>query len=358
MLFESLDFSDQRALRDVLRKIRDEIIEDDEKKRRSDVIVSDFKIATDDPDLTNEDSPEVETHIPLRSGWYTRLSDYKVLNREEQMSLGKRIEAGLRAQELLATIESSPSRRRDQLERVARDGKSAQEKLVLHNLRLVRSLAFAYSRKKPQLDLDDAFQSGVLGVMHAAEKFDWRRGYTFSTYANAWIRQAMQRDWMNLAPLIHIPIYTWQSFVAPRGALETWTLKSDVESTPELRAALSILQGIDDFEEYSECDREDALVLLQRLLGIAPYTLENQFDESAMHKAILGLIRGLPIRERRIVIKYFGVGQDQPMTLEEIGKIYSLTRERVRQILARSLSMLRHPEGEQSHIWLRSDFID
>ena len=342
MTFETLDFADQRAVRDALRKIRYEITGAGDRvgKVSGDIPL----VAPVEPAVASDikKRPTVEPQRPLFSGWYLKLSDYRILSRSEQEELGKQVEAGLRAEEILVHNNIPPGERRSRLEEAAVRGREAQEKFVLHNLRLVRTLALSYTKRTPRVDLDDAFQSGVLGVMRAAQKFDWRRGYTFSTYATWWIRQSMDRDWMNLAPAIHLPIHTWQKFSSPQRGIAEWMLRKGVETTPSLQLALGILRGLDSLDSLSIEDQDAALSANQRILGLAPYVLEYQFDQMSMRKAVIGLIRLLPLRDRRIVLRYFGIGQERSYTLEEVGEMFGLTRERVRQIIANNISIMRH----------------
>lgn len=358
MSLDALDFSDQRAVRDLLRQMRAEIAEDLEQKKKLESLNTKALDVLVGTEAVVSDRVTVEIYRPLFGGWYDQLGSDKILSRDEQMKLGRRIEAGIRAERILSKEGSLDERKRLQLSNAMREGRAAQESMVQRNLRLVRSLAFAYRNRTPRFDLDDVFESGVIGLMTAARKFDWRRGYAFSTYATWWIRQSMSRYWMNTSPQVHLPVHVWSMFDRPKKGDDQWTLKENIEASDDTFAALGILNGVRSLDDMDCLDQENALRLAKRLSGEVNSEVGERLRIESMAKVIDLMTRHLTERDKGILRDYYGIGAESEMSLEAVGKIYGLTRERVRQILAHSIGSIQQLGGRSEHIMLLEASIE
>jgi RNA polymerase primary sigma factor len=275
-----------------------------------------------------------------------------LLNAEQEVELAKRIEAGLFADHKLA--ESSallcPGQSID-LERVAEDGRRAKNHLVEANLRLVVSLARRYAgRGMLFLDL---IQEGNLGLIRGVEKFDYAKGYKFSTYATWWIRQAITRAMADQARTIRLPVHM-------------------VEAVSKLaRARRQMLQDLGreptSEELAAELDMTPEKVIEVQKYGREPISLHTPLGEDGdsefgdliedseaiqpgeavsftlLQEQLHSVLDTLSEREAGVVSMRFGVTDGQPKTLDEIGKVYGVTRERIRQIESKAMSKLRHP---------------
>jgi RNA polymerase primary sigma factor len=274
-----------------------------------------------------------------------------LLTAEEEVDLAKRYEAGLEAERLIGEAKKLPIKRRRQLNQVDRDGKRAKERLVQANLRLVVSVAKRYQGQG--LPLLDLIQEGNLGLLRAVEKFDYRRGYKFSTYATWWIRQAVGRG------------------VADKGR----TIRLPVHMMERVRRALSMQRDLAEslgrepsMEELAE-ELGEEVGTVEELLTYArtPTSLETPVGEDGdaelgdfiedrnaddplevaakglARQELLDVVAGLPERERIILELRFGLLDGEARTLDDVGRYFGLTRERIRQLEARALSKLRHP---------------
>ncbi|GLX00796.1 RNA polymerase principal sigma factor HrdB [Microtetraspora sp. NBRC 16547] len=321
-------------------------------------------ILTDDDD----DAPVAQvaaagaTADPVKD-YLKQIGKVPLLNAEQEVELAKRIEAGLFAEEQLASDgEQLPVDVRAELEWIAEDGRRAKNHLLEANLRLVVSLAKRYTgRGMLFLDL---IQEGNLGLIRAVEKFDYTKGYKFSTYATWWIRQAITRAMADQARTIRIPVHMVE--VINKLARVQRQMLQDLgrEPTPE--------------ELARELDMTPEKVIEVQKYGREPISLHTPLGEEGdsefgdliedseaivpadavsftlLQEQLHSVLDTLSEREAGVVSMRFGLTDGQPKTLDEIGKVYGVTRERIRQIESKTMSKLRHPSRSQ----VLRDYLD
>ncbi len=286
-----------------------------------------------------------------------------LLNAEQEVELAKRIEAGLFAEEKLASeAEKIQGKLKRELSWIAQDGRRAKNHLLEANLRLVVSLAKRYTgRGMLFLDL---IQEGNLGLIRAVEKFDYTKGYKFSTYATWWIRQAITRAMADQARTIRIPVHMVE--VINKLARVQRQMLQDLgrEPTPE--------------ELAKELDMTPEKVVEVQKYGREPISLHTPLGEDGdsefgdliedseaivpadavsftlLQEQLHAVLDTLSEREAGVVSMRFGLTDGQPKTLDEIGKVYGVTRERIRQIESKTMSKLRHPSRSQ----VLRDYLD
>ena len=284
--------------------------------------------------------------------YFREVGTIELLNAEDEIELAKRIEAGREAAAVLADPESRPSERaRGELEHLVSDGEQAKRSLTQANSRLVISMAKRYlGQGVPFLDL---IQEGNLGLMRAVEKFDWRRGNKFSTYATWWIRQSLTRGLADQGRTIRVPVHMndrIRKVYAVAHALET---ELGRRPTAE-EIAVELEMDLEKVELALKASRRS--VSLEKPVGHEGESELGQFieDETSLdplETASLDLLRGdvedilqgLTAREQRVLELRYGLRGHRQYTLKEVGKIFGLTRERVRQIEKEALRKLRHP---------------
>ncbi|QUF06859.1 RNA polymerase sigma factor [Actinosynnema pretiosum subsp. pretiosum] len=289
-----------------------------------------------------------------------------LLNAEEEVELAKRIEAGLYAAERLRRAEDeseklTPQMRRD-LRWIVRDGERAKNHLLEANLRLVVSLAKRYTgRGMAFLDL---IQEGNLGLIRAVEKFDYTKGYKFSTYATWWIRQAITRAMADQARTIRIPVHMVE-VINKLGRIQRELLQDlGREPTPEeLAKEMDITpEKVLEIQQYA---REP--ISLDQTIGDEGDSQLGDFIEDSeavvavdavsftlLQDQLQSVLATLSEREAGVVRLRFGLTDGQPRTLDEIGQVYGVTRERIRQIESKTMSKLRHPSRSQ----VLRDYLD
>jgi RNA polymerase primary sigma factor len=289
-----------------------------------------------------------------------------LLNAEEEVELAKRIEAGLYASQLMGEIADNgdklPAAQRRDMAWICRDGDRAKNHLLEANLRLVVSLAKRYTgRGMAFLDL---IQEGNLGLIRAVEKFDYTKGYKFSTYATWWIRQAITRAMADQARTIRIPVHMVE-VINKLGRIQRELLQDlGREPTPEeLAKEMDITpEKVLEIQQYA---REP--ISLDQTIGDEGDSQLGDFIEDSeavvavdavsftlLQDQLQSVLETLSEREAGVVRLRFGLTDGQPRTLDEIGQVYGVTRERIRQIESKTMSKLRHPSRSQ----VLRDYLD
>ncbi|WP_029287779.1 RNA polymerase sigma factor [Cellulomonas sp. HZM] len=318
-------------------------------------------------DADDDDAPAQQvvtagaTADPVKD-YLKQIGKVALLNAEQEVELAKRIEAGLFAEERLGSGTTMEPKLRRELEWIAQDGRRAKNHLLEANLRLVVSLAKRYTgRGMLFLDL---IQEGNLGLIRAVEKFDYTKGYKFSTYATWWIRQAITRAMADQARTIRIPVHMVE--VINKLARVQRQMLQDLgrEPTPE--------------ELAKELDMTPEKVVEVQKYGREPISLHTPLGEDGdsefgdliedseavvpadavsftlLQEQLHQVLDTLSEREAGVVSMRFGLTDGQPKTLDEIGKVYGVTRERIRQIESKTMSKLRHPSRSQ----VLRDYLD
>jgi RNA polymerase primary sigma factor len=352
------------------KKILPDIPDDQfEKDVKTDpTIVEDEKSATFVvSDADDKDEPEQQVMVagatadPVKD-YLKQIGKVPLLNAEMEVELAKRIEAGLFSEEKLGKGGKISAKTHEELEWIAEDGRRAKNHLLEANLRLVVSLAKRYTgRGMLFLDL---IQEGNLGLIRAVEKFDYTKGYKFSTYATWWIRQAITRAMADQARTIRIPVHMVE--VINKLARVQRQMLQDLgrEPTPE--------------ELAKELDMTPEKVIEVQKYGREPISLHTPLGEDGdsefgdliedseaivpadavsftlLQEQLHAVLDTLSEREAGVVSMRFGLTDGQPKTLDEIGKVYGVTRERIRQIESKTMSKLRHPSRSQ----VLRDYLD
>ena len=288
--------------------------------------------------------------------YLTDIGQYPLLTKDDEVRLAQAIEAGNAAREEFENTPAkklTPAKKRE-LKRTGRLGDHAQRTFVQSNLRLVVSIAKKYQASG--LPLLDLIQEGNLGLMHAVEKFDWRKGFKFSTYATWWIRQAITRGIANTGRTIRLPVHAGDTLARLQKARARLELKLGRPATlAELAAEVEMpedkvteaLRFAAEPLSLSEPLREDGDAELGDV--VEDRSAESPFEVAAtalLPEEISRLLAPLDEREREILKLRFGLDRGEPRTLEEVGEHFNLTRERIRQIEARAMSKLRHPSSD------------
>ncbi|MER7546768.1 RNA polymerase sigma factor [Actinomadura sp.] len=276
----------------------------------------------------------------------------QLLTAEQEVELAKRIEAGLYAEHKLENEDLSPDLRAD-LEWIAADGRRAKAHMLEANLRLVVSVAKKYSDRG--LSLLDVVQEGNLGLIRAVEKFDYSKGYKFSTYAMWWIRQAIQRGFADSARTIRLPVHVLEMLSKLSRVERDMHQRLGREPTPEELAA-ELDKSPEQVRELLRTSRqpisldstigEDGETRIGDLIEDTDSPEASELvDRQLMADQLRRTLDILSPREAKIMAMRFGLYDGTPRTLDEIGKALGLTRERIRQLEKESLSKLRHPSN-------------
>jgi len=278
-----------------------------------------------------------------------------LLTAEQEVDLAKRIEAGLYAEHKLDNEPDLADAYRLDLAEVAEDGRRAKMHMLEANLRLVVSVAKKYSDRG--LTLLDVVQEGNLGLIRAVEKFDYTKGYKFSTYAMWWIRQAIQRGFADSARTIRLPVHVLEMLSKLSRVERDMHQKLGREPTPE-ELAVELDRTPDQIEELLRTSRqpisldstigEDGETSIGDLIEDTDAPEASELvDRQLMASELRSALGCLTPREATIMSMRFGLYDGNPHTLDEIGRALGLTRERIRQLEKQSLSKLRHPSRAQ-----------
>jgi RNA polymerase primary sigma factor len=302
--------------------------------------------------------PTSDGTLDLTRRYLGELGSYPLLTAAQEAELAEAIAVGREAEERLAAGptdggDDSPLTRHERAKLLAavRAAEDARRQFIQSNLRLVVSIAKRY--QSPGMSLLDLIQEGNLGLMRAVEKFDHRKGFKFSTYATWWIRQSIGRGIADKGRTIRLPSHL-MDLLSTLTRTSAGMLKSlGREPTPrELAEETGLpfekveaaLHAAPDLVSLSAAIGEDGDHELGDL--VADNTSETPFDMAAAaieRRDLLTLLDNLDDRERRVLELRFGLGDDRPQTLDEVGRQFNLTRERIRQIEAKALTKLRHP---------------
>ena len=350
-----------------------ELEDDDEDKRKKPEEPKEkgaFVVRDDDDDdnLTPSGNPKRRviaagaTADPVKD-YLKQIGRVNLLNAEQEVDLSERIEAGLYAQHLLDTeSDKMDFKRRRELKWAANDGKRAKDHLLEANLRLVVSLAKRYTgRGMLFLDL---IQEGNLGLIRAVEKFDWKKGFKFSTYATWWIRQAITRAMADQARTIRVPVHMVEVINKLSRVQRQMLQDLGREPTPD-ELARELDMPVEKVQEVQKYGREPISLhtplgedgdsefgdLIEDTDAIAP---SDAVAFSLLQEQFKQVLETLSPREAGVIKMRYGLEDGQPKTLDDIGRVYGVTRERIRQIESKTMSKLRHPSRSQT---LR-DFLD
>ena len=350
-----------------------ELEDDDEDKRKKPEEPKEkgaFVVRDDDDDdnLTPSGNPKRRviaagaTADPVKD-YLKQMGRVNLLNAEQEVDLSERIEAGLYAQHLLDTeSDKMDFKRRRELKWAANDGKRAKDHLLEANLRLVVSLAKRYTgRGMLFLDL---IQEGNLGLIRAVEKFDWKKGFKFSTYATWWIRQAITRAMADQARTIRVPVHMVEVINKLSRVQRQMLQDLGREPTPD-ELARELDMPVEKVQEVQKYGREPISLhtplgedgdsefgdLIEDTDAIAP---SDAVAFSLLQEQFKQVLETLSPREAGVIKMRYGLEDGQPKTLDDIGRVYGVTRERIRQIESKTMSKLRHPSRSQT---LR-DFLD
>ncbi|HUN32520.1 MAG TPA: RNA polymerase sigma factor [Trebonia sp.] len=321
-----------------------------------------FVFGDDDDDLPAAQVAVAGATADPVKDYLKQIGKVPLLNAEQEVELAKRIEAGLFAEEKLAEGKGLTDDQRIDLEWIAEDGRRAKNHLLEANLRLVVSLAKRYTgRGMLFLDL---IQEGNLGLIRAVEKFDYTKGYKFSTYATWWIRQAITRAMADQARTIRIPVHMVE--VINKLARVQRQMLQDLgrEPTPE-ELAVELDMSPEKVVEVQKYGREPISLhtplgedgdsefgdLIEDSEAIQP---GEAVSFTLLQEQLHSVLDTLSEREAGVVSMRFGLTDGQPKTLDEIGKVYGVTRERIRQIESKTMSKLRHPSRSQ----VLRDYLD
>ncbi|WP_438804584.1 RNA polymerase sigma factor [Nocardia alni] len=359
---------DDLAEEEVVEDAAEEAEEEAEEPSAADKASGDFVWDEEESEALRQARKDAELTASADSvrAYLKQIGKVALLNAEEEVELAKRIEAGLYAaekfRELTEKTDKLPVTTRRDLNWIIRDGNRAKNHLLEANLRLVVSLAKRYTgRGMAFLDL---IQEGNLGLIRAVEKFDYTKGYKFSTYATWWIRQAITRAMADQARTIRIPVHMVE-VINKLGRIQRELLQDlGREPTPEeLAKEMDITpEKVLEIQQYA---REP--ISLDQTIGDEGDSQLGDFIEDSeavvavdavsftlLQDQLQSVLETLSEREAGVVRLRFGLTDGQPRTLDEIGQVYGVTRERIRQIESKTMSKLRHPSRSQ----VLRDYLD
>ncbi|SEU21212.1 RNA polymerase sigma factor [Nonomuraea wenchangensis] len=313
-------------------------------------------IVLDEAEIEHEQADLDDTQSVMGDSVHTYLKSIgrrTLLTAAQEVELARRIEAGLYAEYKLETHPDLPADVRDDLHLVVQDGRRAKDHMLEANLRLVVSVAKKYTDRG--MSLLDVVQEGNLGLIRAVEKFDYTKGFKFSTYAMWWIRQAIQRGFADSARTIRLPVHVLEMLSKLSRVERDMHQRLGREPTPE-ELAVELDKTPDQIEELLRTSRqpislnatigEDGETTIGDLIEDVDSPEASEIvDRQLLGDQLRGVLDNLSPRESKIMALRFGLVDGKPHTLDEIGKHLGLTRERIRQLEKESLSKLRHPSN-------------
>lgn len=330
------------------------------------------KLILDTSESEPSETEESDSHAENASWlpelhWLTKVLRYKPASSEEHEKWAKQIEAGLFAQERLDTeVSLLDAKSRKDLERVVEIGINSNELFILHNLRLVWSIA----RKSSQiLSTEEHFQNGIFGLIRGIEGWDWRQGFQFSTYASWWIRQSISRAMSDTAHTIRIPVHILEKISSASKEANNSEFK---ENNPQFDSSND---GDKDINTSGTKSLTNPIVMAKNAIDRSysyemivdkyDFLLEyqvNTFEDTTFDYALQStfnyhlnlVLASLTKREETVIKIRYGLMDGEAKTLEEIGLIFGLTRERIRQIESKSIAKLRHPSRSEG----LKDYLD
>ncbi len=286
----------------------------------------------------------------LVSQYLTAIGEYDLLTAELEVELAQQIEAGEEAGERLTNGDFKTKREEIELRRLERKGRESKDAFLTANLRLVVANARRYANTSG-IDFLDLIQEGNLGLIRAVEKFDWRKGFKFSTYATWWIRQAITRAIADKSRTVRIPVHLHDTLAAVRAAQASLKAELGRDPRPDEIAEeagvtvdkVELALGVADTVSLEQPVGEDGAQLgdfIEDEDALDPVQITEEMDVA---NSLRRSIDRLPQREGRILALRYGFYDGVPRTLEEIGDEFNLTRERIRQLEKLALCRLRHP---------------
>ena len=293
-----------------------------------------------------------DTSVADAIGMYLEsVATHDLLTAEDEVRLARAIERGKRAEEELASDADIATERRVELVRYIRQAENAKQQFIRSNLRLVISIAKRYTGRG--LDLLDLIQEGNLGLIRAVEKFDWRKGFKFSTYATWWIRQAITRGLGNHGRTIRLPVHMVDVVRTVQEA--ELSLHEQLRRMPTI-AEIADISGLDEDKILIALNAPSDTVSLDRPVGddgdaqLGDFVEDNAAEdpfalvaEGARRDELVRALETLDRREQTVLVLRYGLDAQPPRTLSDVGTELGITRERVRQIETRALGKLRHP---------------
>ena len=286
----------------------------------------------------------------LVSQYLTAIGEYELLTAELEVEFAQKIEAGEEAQARLEAGDYSGKAEEIELKRLVRLGRQAKDDFLTANLRLVVANARRYANTSG-IDFLDLIQEGNLGLIRAVEKFDWRKGFKFSTYATWWIRQAITRAIADKSRTVRIPVHLHDTLAAVRAAQAS--LKAELGRDPKPAEIaeeagvtvdkVELALGVADTVSLEQPVGEDGAQLGDFIEDEDAVDPVRVTEEGDIADSLRKSISRLPDREGRILALRYGFLDGVPRTLEEIGEEFNLTRERIRQLEKLALCRLRHP---------------
>ncbi len=339
-------------------------LENEQDLQDNDLLDMKYDQETESEDETDETDPDSD-NFPMKDAvkqYLAEIGSIPLLSAEEEIELAKKADRGKRARVSLNSGNKVTERTMRKYRQYIREGEEAKTKLQEANLRLVVSIAKRFVGLG--LPLQDLIQEGNIGLMKAVDLFDYRRKNKFSTYATWWIRQGVTRAISDSGRTIRIPVHLIEQYNKFRRISKTlghylnrvpkpydiaWEMNMPEQKVTELMKLGELPVSL-----HSPVGEEEDSVLQDFIPAEETNSPEYSIEQEAMKMAVIKVLENLTEREKNIIMYRFGMMTGTPMTLEEVGNIYHVTRERIRQIEVKAIRKLRHPKCKR----MLSDFIE